>query len=169
MDINLLTPDQLASLKQQLGMTDAPGRSPFRSRQLHDLRLAPTATDPRPMFVWSAEGDRNLPVGVGTEFPRLMWHTDSGKEITVYSREEQDEKSVEYTHIPPTTTAMDPIETLSDALADLTEQEREVILKAQEQQRRKALEDQIAALTPQQLDKLLAQATKPSKRARKTA
>ncbi len=31
----------------------------MRPRQLHDLNLAPTASDPRPTFFWSAEKPRN--------------------------------------------------------------------------------------------------------------
>ena len=85
MDLNHLTPDQIASLKTQLAQTDTSGRSPIRARQLHDLRLLPTANDPRPTFFWSAEGSRDTVI-THTEFGngKLMWSED-GVEIFTLS------------------------------------------------------------------------------------
>ncbi len=171
--INLsnLTPDQLISLKSQLdSITDTTGRTPIRPRQLHDLRLMPTATDARPMFIWSAESPRDGgDLSKTYEFPKLMWHADTGVEITVRSHEEQEEKRATYVFTPPTHTVVNPVDVLGDALADLTDQEREFVLKAQQEQRVKALQDRIANLSEGQLTELLAKADKQAKRTKKTA
>ncbi len=98
-----------------------------------------------------------------------MWHADTGVEITVRSHEEQEEKRATYVFTPPTHTVVNPVDVLGDALADLTDQEREFVLKAQQEQRVKALQDRIANLSEGQLTELLAKADKQAKRTKKTA
>ena len=63
MDLTSLTPEQIAYLRTQLdAMTPDGLRGPnqFRPRQLHDLRKQPSATDARPLFVWSADQPYNF-------------------------------------------------------------------------------------------------------------
>src|SRR5882757_4365765 len=94
MDLANLTPSEIASLRAQLlgapgSANDPTGRSPIKPRQLHDLRLLPTATDPRPMFIPSTETPRDWVVGPGTPFPKLLWHRTTGEERTVHTATEQ--------------------------------------------------------------------------------
>ena len=165
MDLNNLTPDEIASLKNQLNQTDSTGRSPIRPRQLHDLRLMPTATDPRPMFVWSAESPRDRgDLTRTTEFPKLMWHKSTGEEITVYTLEQQIEQGSIYTTQPPANpVTLDPMEQLQDALAGLSESDRALVLEEQRKQRISALQNKLAALSEDQLEALLNQ-SEPAKR-----
>jgi hypothetical protein len=139
------------------------GRSPLRDRQLHDLRLLPTATDPRPTFFWSAEGSRDTVV-THSEFPKLLW-SDTGVEITVRSKEEQDSKIAQgYVFVAPASVVVDPMADLSDALAGLSDEERTLVLEAQQAQRRAEITAKLAGLSPEALEKLLAGATEPAKK-----
>jgi hypothetical protein len=166
MDLNHLTPDDIASLKAQLAMTDTNGRSPFRPRQLHDLKLQPTATDSRPMFVWSAESPRDAgDLTRTTEFPKLMWHRTTGEEITVHSKDEQIEQESIYTTEPPEVISTNPYDAIRDALDSLSPEERVLVVEAQQQARMKTLQEKLAALPADQLEALLnGQGTTPAKR-----
>jgi hypothetical protein len=159
MDITKLTPEELGALKAQLAQTDPTGRSPFRPRQLHDLRLLPTAKDPRPTFFWSAESPRDAgDLTRTTEFPKLMWHVSTGEEITVYNLEQQEAKASFYTVQPPMNAVaveVDPIEAMREALDRLTPEERAVIIQAQQDTRRAALTAKLSALSEEQLEALL--------------
>jgi hypothetical protein len=137
------------------------GRSPLRDRQLHDLRLLPTADDPRPTFFWSAEGSRDVQI-THTEFPKLLWHGETDVEITVRSREEQEQKLAQgYVLTAPAAVAVDPMADLSDAFAGLTIEEQELIVAAQAKQRRDAITAKLAELSPEALERLLAGSAEP--------
>lgn len=137
-------------------MESTDGRSPLRPRQLHDLRLMPTATDPRPMFVWSAEGDRNNPV-THSEFPKLLWHAETHTEITVTSKEEEAQRLASgYVSQPMSTAPVDAVQNLSDQLAGLSDEEQKLILEAQQKIRRDALTAKLSNLSDAELDRLLA-------------
>jgi len=142
------------------------GRSPNRPRQLHDLRLMPTATDPRPMFVWSAEGDRDTAI-TQSEFPKLLWHGETNLEITVTSRQEETEKLAQgFVFLPATVTAASAVEDLTAAFAGLSDDEKHLILEAQAKQRRDAITAKLADLSPEALDRLLMQAAEPQAKKR---
>lgn len=160
MDLTSFTPEQIEALRSQLNaLSDTSGRSPFRPRQLHDLRLPPTATDPRPTFIWSAEPPRHaVDLTKTSPYPRLMWHADSGEEITVTSRAVEQTKTAEGfvlmapSDLPPP----DPMETLRAALEQLPEEDRALLLAAAQQDRKAVLQAQLAALPEDQLAALLA-------------
>ena len=160
MDLNNLTPSEIASLKAQLlggpGGTDPSGRSPLKPRQLHDLRLMPTANDPRPMFIPSAETPRDWIVGPGTPYPRLMWHTVTGEERTVHTKDEQCQYEGEWTVDPPVASAPNPMADLAEALEQLTADERALVVQAQQADRMKAIQAKLAAMSPEQVEALLA-------------
>ena len=144
----------------------ADGRSPHRPRQLHDLRLMPTATDPRPMFVWSAEGDRDTPI-TQNEYPKLLWHGETNLEIAVRSKQEETEKVEQgFVFLPATTTAASAVEDLTAAFAGLSDDEKHLILEAQAKQRRDAITAKLAELSPEALDRLLMQAAEPQPKKR---
>ena len=136
--------------------TTVDGRSPMRPRQLHDLRLLPTATDPRPMFVWSAEGDRNNPVTY-SEYPKLLWHAETHAEVTVTSKEEEAQRLASgYVALPPSAMTVDPVQNLADQLAGLSDEEQKLILEAQQRIRREALTAKLSSLSDADLERLLA-------------
>lgn len=163
----MFTPEQLTQLREQLNQTagDGSGRSPFRPRQLHDLRLLPTATDPRPTFFWSAETPRDFVPGPPKEFPKLMWHRETGEEITVRSFAEQEAHLDLFTlDCPAAAVQQTPSEILAEQLNDLTQAEREAILGEANRQRMAGLTERLAALSPDQLERVLAQAAEPKRR-----
>lgn len=167
MDLSQFSSAQIEQLKAAL-LTDTSGRtSEFRPRQLHNLTLAPSATDARPLFVWSADGDRNLPVGAGTPYPKLLWSAD-GVEITVRSREEEQAQIAQgYVTAPPLTGPVDPMVKIQAELDALSEEDRALVLQAQHQDRRSALQAKLANLTEAQLESLLAGAGAKRGRPRK--
>lgn len=160
MDLSMFSPEQLQALKAQLDtMTDVSGRSPFKPRQLHDLRLLPTASDPRPTFFWSADPPRHAAdLTKTTPYPRLMWHADSGEEITVTSAAMQQTMTAQgfILTAPADLPAPDPLDALRAALEQLPEQDRALLIAAAQQDRKAALQAQLAALPEDQLAALLA-------------
>ena len=170
MDLNHLTPSEIASLKSQLlggpAGLDAHGRSPMKPRQLHDLNRLPTADDPRPLFVPSAVTPADWIVGPGTPFPRLMWHTETNEERTVHSAAEMASYEGEWTAVPPAATAPNPMADLQEALASLTDAERAALQQAQQADRMKALQAKLAAMSPEAVEALLAGQALPAKRGR---
>lgn len=156
MDLTSLTPEQLRTLKTQLDdLTDASGRSPFRPRQLSNLNLQPTATDPRPLFVWSAESPRNVDVSAQHEYPKLMWHRETGAEITVRSSADERQMSDLYQTEYPAAVVVDPMQDLKDQLDGLSESERALILSEQKKDRMASLQARLAALPEATLEALL--------------
>lgn len=168
MDISTLTAEQIASLKQQLGITtDASGRSPMKPRQLHDLRLLPTKDDPRPTFFWSAESPRDgTDLSKTTPYPKLLWHGGTGEEITVTSAAaERSYTSQGYVSTAPeNAVAPDPMDAIRAALAQLSPEDRALMVEAQDQDRKAVLRAQLAALAPEELQAVLGGLEAPTKR-----
>lgn len=160
MDITNLTLEELAALKAQLdGLTDVSGRSPIKPRQLHDLRLLPTKDDPRPTFFWSAEAPRNaIDLTKTTPYPRLMWHSDTGHEITVSSASAQQTETAQGFVLAPPADAppIDPLAALTEQLEALPEEDRALLVAAQRQDRMTALREKLAALPEDKLAAVLA-------------
>lgn len=137
-------------------MSEYLGASPMKPRQLHNLTLAPTATDPRPLFVWSAEGDRNNPSTV-SEYPKLLWHGETHAEITVTSKDEEAYRlGSGYVALPPSVLAVDAVQSLADQMAGLSVEEQTLILDAQQKIRREALTAKLSNLSDAELERLLA-------------
>ena len=172
MDITQFTPEQLIALKAQLdGLTDTSGRSPLRPRQLHDLRLLPTKDDPRPLFIPSAEAPRDgRDLTKTTEYPKLMWHRDSGEEITVYSSAEERQMSDIYNKVAPENVVLAPMDALKLELDSFSEEDRKLIIDAQKQTRMQALQEKLASLSDEARERLLADAeSSDKKKTRKSA
>ena len=168
MDVTTLSPEQISALKLQLDSTDSSGRSQMRPRQLHNLNFPPTATDPRPLFVWSAEGDRNMPPGAGTPYPKLLWHGETNQEITVKSHSEEAEMlGLGYVNQARRAVVVDAVADLSEQFAGLSLEEQRLILDLQQKSRMDTLMAKMANLSDVQLERLLASAeTAPKKRGR---
>lgn len=145
-----LTPEQIAQLRAELeSLTDA-GRSPVRPRQLQDLRLPPTGTDPRPLFVWSAESPRDLPQGGFKAYPKLLWHIETGREVTVRDAEAEAQLGEAYTATPPGTVAEDPTERAAREFAQLSAEDQALVLEMQRQARLNRVNGLLASLTDAQ-------------------
>ncbi len=136
------------------------GRSPDRPRQLDDLRLQPTATDPRPTFFWSADAPRYGNMSAVTEFPKLMWHGETGEEITAYDEQEQRRRMVQgyVLSAPAAAAAVAPMDAIRAELAALSPEDRALVIEAQRQQRLQALQAKMASLDSTALDSLLGDA-----------
>ncbi len=161
MDLSHFTPEQIASLRAALNADTASGRSPFRPRQLTDLRLLPTKDDPRPTFFWSADPPRDGgDLTRGTPYPRLLWHLDTGEEITVLDLAAHEAKQAEgcWTETAPSAAPVDPLADIEAELAALSPDDRAMIIEAQRQDRLKALQAKMAQLSERSLEALLSDA-----------
>lgn len=159
--LSMFTPEQIEALKVQL-LANNSGRSPIKPRQLHDLRMLPTKDDPRPLFIMSAETPRDFgDVSKTHPYPALLWHRDTGEEITVQSAKERATYGAEWKSVPPVDRVLTPMEDISELLAGLTEHERSVVLEAQNRQRMESLQSRLAELTPEQLAALVAGLPQP--------
>lgn len=176
--LNSFNPDQLAQLKAVLDtMTDVSGRSPMRPRQLHDLRLMPTANDPRPTFFWSAVSPRNaVDLGRTTAYPRLMWEASTGKEVTVGSATAKPEENAAivaaheargYVLTPPgNAEAPDPADAMRDLLEGLSEKDRELVLHGARQARLAQIQTGLLELSDEDREALFAAfASEPKRKA----
>lgn len=164
----VLSPEQLNQIIEQLGLRQTDGRT-SQTKPITDLRLAPTATDPRPLFIPSAESPRNVDTTKVYDYPRLMFHGETGREITVYdAQHEAREAENGYQRIRPNIEAPDPIEAVRDELAELTPEERELVVTAQREARLKAVTARLAKLTDDELAAALDKTvvTMPKKRGR---
>jgi len=160
MNLTHLSPEDLANLKAQLDtLTDVSGRSPVKPRQLHNLSLAPTARDPRPTFVWSAESPRDQDVTRTTEFPKLLFHQTTGEECCVRSKDEELAKLADpaWGKVAPVQAPVDPMEAVRSELASLSPEDRTLVIEMQRQERIQALKAKMAALPEVDLESLLSE------------
>jgi hypothetical protein len=159
-----LSPELLAEIKQAIadGSLNAAelqqgGRSPFRPRQLHDLRLLPTKDDPRPTFFPSAEGPRN-DGGASMKtfpYPRLLW-SQAGEEITVQSAtEHHDYVAKGYLEKDPGTIVIDQAAQMRAMLEALSPADRSLIIQGQKKARMQSIQDQLAELSDADVDAVL--------------
>jgi hypothetical protein len=154
MDLSMFSPEQIAALKAQLN-NDTGGRSPIRERQLRDLRLMPTATDPRPTFFLSTESPRDWDTTKPGAYAQLMWNKQTGDEITVHSEQERAAHADQYTTEPPTSRVMTPTQMVADILQSLSPEDRALVVKAQQAKRLEAATDAMAGLTDEQLSAVM--------------
>lgn len=165
LDLNTLTTEQMLALKARLdGLTDVSGRSPNRPRQLHDLNLLPTKDDPRPTFFWSAETIRGVDTRRTTQFPALLWHPETGAEMTVTDAKTHTAYVADgYLSHPLFEVKQDPMDLLASQLDALSEGDRAALIESQRQDRLNAIRRQLAEMPEGKLAALLAQSEKPAK------
>lgn len=140
-----LTPDQLSGILSQ-----GYGRSPIKPRQLHDLRLLPKADDPRPLFLPSVDAPRDRPE-THSPYPKLLWHTETGQEITVGSLEDEQKKGAAWTSVPPSSKPIDPVEQARLLFESLSEDDQRMVLDLQRKAKIDAANAALASLNPAQL------------------
>jgi len=172
-----LSPDLLAQIQQAInngsltlsGMA-ARQASPFKPRQLHDLRLLPTADDPRPTFFWSAVGPRDDPEANKTHpYPRLLWAVD-GTEICVRSKSDHDAKLAEgYVEVDPGLVAPDPMADMRIMLASLSPADRDLVVNGAKRAQMQAIQEQLAEFSADDLEALVGGLPKANGTAKKSA
>lgn len=146
--LQALTPDQIAGLlSQQAGER----RSPLRERELTDLTLLPSKDDPRPTFYQETDGREFLPIRQNP-FPKLLWHTKTGQEVTVRSAREQKDLGMVgegglWTDVAPITGPVDPETQARKMFAALSPEDQEFILEHQRQMKLEAVKKMMGLLT----------------------
>ncbi len=160
---------RLALLESQVAGKPMTGnRSPVRERQLRDLRLAPTADDPRPTFFMSTESPRDWDTTKPGPYAQLMWNKETGDEICVHSEAERAAHADAYTTIAPQNRIMTPAQQVADLLASLSPEDRAAVVKANQAKRLEAASAAMAGLTDEQLEIVLRGIPQPVQ-GRKTA
>lgn len=167
-DFSQLTESDLAALKARLDqLTDVSGRTRVQpGRQLHDLRLLPTATDPRPLFIPSAEAPRNAPPE-RPPFAQLLWHKETNREIVCRSEAEVKRKLEEgYQLTPAESRALNPEELLALEFAQLSPEDQQLAIDMAAKAKRDALQAKLSELSDEQLQRMVAAAggVKPSRK-----
>ena len=163
--LDTFTPEQIEALRAELASVQAQDgtRSPYRNRQLDNLELKPTADDPRPTFFWSAEPPRSRKVE-RPPFRQLLWHGESGREITVKSEEELQRKIREGYELRPRTavvyTAGERAEMLFNALS---EDDKQMVLEQRRQSRIAKAHEALAALNDEDAATIVATPKKAKK------
>lgn len=163
--LSAFSAEQIELLKAAL-LADT-GRSPIKPRQLHDLRTLPSATNPRPTFFWSAKSpDDAGDLSKTTPYPRLMWETPSGREITVKDAREQATYTAQGFILTPPANAEkpSPFEALKDMLEGLSKDDRELVLKGAHATRLDRMKEGILGLTDEEREALVASLMPEQKR-----
>ena len=172
MDLTSLTPEQLSQLRQQLGLPDSSnptGRtSEFRPRQLHDLNEKPSATNARPLFVWSAEKPANW-VPTTPPFAQLLWTPadKQGKHHEVCAHSPQEVKDLAaqgYWLTPPVGIEVDPMDAIQAQFEALSPEDQKLLLEAQAQDKQARLRQMLAELPAEQVEKLVKSAKRAAKK-----
>lgn len=160
MDLSAFSPEQLQQLKIALdSLESTAGRSPFRDRQLHDLRLLPTKDDPRPTFFWSAEPPRHAAdLTKTTTYPRLMWEGTTGREITIKDAKEQATYTAQgFVLSPPANAeAPDPMDVIRQQLETLSPEDRKAVMLSAQAARLTKIQEAMAGLSETEMAALVA-------------
>jgi len=140
-------------LQELTTTTDTNGRSPFRARQLTDLRLLPRADDPRPTFFVTSEVPREWDTTAQHDYPKLMW-SPKGQEITIQAGKDAKEQQLAYErqgygHTPPADAS--PLDAVEREMAQLSDEDRKLVLEMQKKARMARLEEKLAGLTDEEL------------------
>ena len=159
MDLSKLSPSDIEDLRNALGVNgpqrlDANGRSPYYgNRVFKDLNVKPSATDPRPLFVWSADSPIEFD-NVQHEFPKLMWSKD-GTEITVRSQDDQEAHLAQGYVLSPPANAK-PFDILAEQFASMSDEDKKFLFEQQRVAHQSRLATIAASLTDEQVAQLVA-------------
>lgn len=154
-----LTSDQLAGILAQ-----GHGRSPIRERQLSDLTLLPKADDPRPTFFQETDGREFPNRHLTSPYPALMWHVETGQEITVWSLAEQQAKGSLWTTTPPNSKPLDPVEHARLLFESLSAEDQAFVLETQRQARLARVTATMGTLTESQAAQAMVAPVKKGKK-----
>jgi hypothetical protein len=145
-----LTPDQIATM---LGQNT--GRSPIRDRQLDDLTLKPSARDPRPTFYGETDAREFQPI-TQKPYPKLLWHINTGEEITVRDEHEEKTRGVMWTPVAPVAGPSDPEAVARRLFEALGPEDQAFILEHEHQMRLDTVKRAMAQLTASQAATIVA-------------
>lgn len=139
-------------------------RSPLRDRQLTDLTLRPSARDPRPTFYAETDAREFQPIK-HSDYPRLLWHKDTGQEIRVESEKEERARGASYLRMPPTGLgSCDPEEQARKLFESLSDEDKAFMVEHQHQLRLDAVKKAMAGLTTAQAAAVVAMPVKNGKK-----
>lgn len=134
------------------------------TRQLTDLRVMPSMHDPRPAFFPSsvlpemeaqAAAEEHAARG-GGRYPALRWHPVDGTEVVARDAAGlADYEARGYVAYPPNAAPVSPLQQMQEALAELTPEERQMVVEAQRQSRLDAIQKKLSALSSDDLDRAL--------------
>jgi hypothetical protein len=158
--VELLT----AALQAQGQATGLGQRSPILGPHKNLLDPKPSAKVAKQNFFYDG---MELP-STRTEFPMLRFRlTETGvEEKCIRSKKELDALSDEWMEASPTMELPSPMESLGEAMASLSEDERRLVMEEQKKVRLSAIQAQLAALSPEDLASLTSGAVAPRKRGR---
>lgn len=168
------TPQEILNILSQLSvdqlqaiLNQGHGRSPLRPRQLHDLRLPPTATDPRPTFIVT-EAPRDVVI-THSPYPALRWNETTGREITVQDAEEDQRLGPGWVKIPPYVAPEEPEERAARLFAELCPEDQQMVREMQAAQKRDAASAALSALSASQLQQVMSEPKRGPGRPKKDA
>lgn len=139
-----------AALQSQGGQTDRRQATVGPHQNL--LHPKPSATVAKQNFFYDG---MDLP-STRTEFPVLRYRlTDSGvQEKCCKTQKDVDALGEDWVAIPPSVELPSPLESLEDAMASLTPEERQFVMEQQKTVRLDAIKAQLANLSPEELASL---------------
>jgi hypothetical protein len=163
LDLSTLSPDDLVTLKQLLGLQQDDPRSAMW-KPLHDLRPATTAKTRlyRPHFEFSAEDDGQQVI---PGYPKLYWDAQ-GREQRVLKPDMPIPAA--WTDVPPLPLAVDPTAQIQAEFDTLSPEDQAFVIESQRQARLHHLNELIAGVPAIDLN-ALAGRTPPAAKAAKTA
>ena len=141
---------QVAMLTAALQAQSAPARSPVVGQLSNLLEPRPSATVAKANYFF--EG-MNLPAVKGKPYPTLRYRlTDTGvEERCCRNAAEVESLSDEWSSIPPSVDLPSPMESLEEAMATLTDEERQMVMHEQRNVRLSAIKAQLALLNAEDL------------------
>jgi len=126
-------------------------------RQLRDLTIKPTKTDPRPLFA-----DTDLPpdypdLGKSPPFRMLRWHPTTGEEVCALNQSEVNSYDHQgYVKYPPHQGPPNLVAAARDELAGLSPDDRQRVLAAVHKQKLEAIQSRLTKLSDAELSEIQA-------------
>ena len=157
---------QVELLTAALAKSTSDGRtSPVRVPLSNLLSPPPSATVAKPNFFYDG---MDQPKVHGKPFPTLRYRlTETGvEERCCRNASELASLNDEWVEIPPSVELPSPMESLGEAMASLSDDERRLVMEEQKKVRLSAIQAQLAALSPEDLASLTSGAVAPRKRGR---
>lgn len=134
------------------------GRSPHRG-VLHDLRIAPSATEPRPLFTSPTSGMKETHEPYRHQaYPKLKFRLEEGKlvEITVKNEAADAALGSGWADAPPIMQALTAADRARREFEMLSPDDQALVLEMQAEQRRSKVQAALSSLSQAEIDELRA-------------
>lgn len=117
-------------------------------RQLRDISRQPTEHDNRPLFYYDRLSENDPEFGKPAPYRVLRWHPTTGEEVCATSAAELAGYEAQgYVSFPPNQHPTTVNESIKDELAELSPEDRALVLAAAKQARMEALTKKLAGLS----------------------